>query len=181
MDNNSNFEQQVAQSVKATTVPPTMATAAATTNTNKLPLIIAIVLAVITLIESIALIITSSNYSALLNRESNEEYEAPVENDFVDEAYAYDDDYNLTALSFVCTAEDGSRYILGIDNKYEQYNGGDSLVSSGSYTISNDALISLSDNNKVLYYDGINIADGLTVYNCEEVAAEAGADDVDTE
>ena len=178
MDNNGNFEQQFTQNVKATTPAPVITPD--TAGTNKLPLVIAIVLAAITLVESIALIITLSNYFALINEEP-EGYEVPVEEPSEDDTYIYDDDYNLTAMNLTCVAEDGSSYELSTDNQFKQYNGAGSLAASGPYTVTNDSLISLSGSNKVLYFDGFDIADGLTVYSCEEIVTEADTDDTEAE
>ena len=171
MDNNGNFEQQFTQNLKATAPAPVPTTA--TAGTNKLPLVIAIALAAITLVESIVLIITLSNYFSLVNGDSDA-YEIPTEGSSDAEAYAYDDDYNLTAVSLSCVAEDGSSYKLTIDNQFEQYNAAGSLAASGPYTITNDNLISLAGSNKVIYFDGFDIADGLTIYTCEEATTEAG-------
>lgn len=179
MDNNSNFEQQFTQNLKATAPAPapTMTTA----GTGKLPLVVAIALAAITLVESIVLITTLNNYFSLVNGDSDV-YEVPVEGSSSDtEAYAYDDDYNLTAVSLTCVAEDGSSYELTIDNQFKQYNAAGSLAASGPYTITNDNLISLAGSNKVIYFDGFDIADGLTIYTCEEATTEAGTSDTDAE
>ena len=35
--------------------------------------------------------------------------------------------------------------------------------------------------NKVIYFDGFDIADGLTIYTCEEATTEAGTSDTDAE
>ena len=178
MDNNGNFEQQFTQNLKATAAPAPMATSTSS-SASKLPLVIAIALAAITLVESIALVITLSNYFAITSGE-DEGYEVPVD-EVVDANYVYDNNYDLTAINFTCTAEDGSYYNLTTDNQFEQYNGAGSLAASGSYTIKNDSLISLSGSNKVLYYDGFDIADGLTVYICEEVVTEANTNDSEAE
>lgn len=175
MDNNS-FEQQFTQKVKATTVPLPTAPIP-DNNSSKLPLIIAIVLALVTLIESIILIITLNNYFSITSVEGEEAYEIPEDEALLENAYIYDDDSNLVAMSLSCTNEDGTYYNFNTDNQFEQHNANGALTTSGSYTITNDNLISLSGSNKVLYFDGFGIADGLTIYNCEEVATETDADE----
>lgn len=179
MDNNSNFEQQFTQNLKASA--PASVTATTTASDNKLPLIVAIVLAVITLVESIVLVITLNNYFSLVNTGEEGDYEVPIEDESVDNSYVFDENYNLIAVNLTCVADDGASYNFTTDNTFEQYNGAGSLTASGSYTITNDSLISLTGSNKVLYYDSLDVADGLTVYTCEEAATEANADDVDTE
>lgn len=179
MDNNS-FEQQFKQNVKNTAMSP-MATTT-TGDTNKLPLIIAIVLAIVTLIESIALIIALSNRPSVQTETSeNDDYQTPIaHDDYIRSAYVYDDDYNLIAVNFSCVADDRSSYILTASNYFEQRDSAGSVTASGDYSISNDSLVSLKDSGKVLYYDGFNIADGLTIYKCEEVATESNIDNADT-
>lgn len=176
---NSNFEQQFTQNVKTTAMPPVPSMASE--GTGKLPLIIAIILGVVTLIETIVLVITLSGHFAYLNSNSEVDYETAVEDDYVNSAYVYDKDYNLTALNLTCVASDGSTYELTTDNQFSQHDNNGSPIASGSYSITNDSLISLADTNKVLYFDGFDVADGLTVYTCKEVATETNSDDTGTE
>ena len=167
MDNNSNFEQQFTQNLKASA--PVAQPVAASTENNKLPLIIAIVLAIVTLVETIALIISLTTRPTTVTTTSQPETyygEVPVEGeDYIDEDYTYDDDFNLTAFRATCTAEDGSTYTFDLSNNFTK--SGDSS-SNGTYSITDSDLISLSNSDKVLYYNGISVADGLTVYTCEQ-------------
>lgn len=167
MDNANNFEQQFSQNVKAAAVAPVPT--ANSEGSSKLPLVVAIALAAVTLVESIVLIITLSNYFALTNYTEDEYYESEeVYNESTADAYVYDDDYNLAAVGITCTAENGATITLDTTNKYSG-----SSLGSGTYTITNDSLISLQGSNKVLYYDGVDLADGLTIYTCEEVTSES--------
>ena len=169
---NSNFEQQFKQNLKT---PVETVPVATTANSSKLPLVIAIALAAITLVESIVLLITLSNYFAVTNEEPAD-WDIASEEEVDSGVYTYDDNYNLTAFNLKCTAEDGSYYTLDTDNQYEEHNAADAIVASGPYSITNDSLVSLSGSNKVLYYDGFDIADGLTIYTCEEVITESDAE-----
>lgn len=178
MDNNSNFEQQFTQNLKASAATAPMESTNA--SSNKLPLAIAIALAAITLVESIALVITLNNYFSITNEEVTD-YETSIEEEPIADAYVYDDDYNLIAFDLICTTEDGSYYSFSSDKKFEQHNAIGAISNSGSYTIANDSLVSLSNGNKVLYYDGFDIADGLTIYTCEEVVTETDTNDSETE
>ena len=181
MDNNGNFEQQFTQDLKTVAPAPVKAPS---TGSNKVLLAVTIALIVITLVESIALVITLSNYFSITTADE-EDYGTPSNEETTDDSnvgsFIYDDDYNLTSFSLNCIADDGAYYNFGTDNKFEQYNGAGSLAASGPYSITNDNLISLSGSNKVLYYDGFEIADGLTIYTCKEVATEADIDDSETE
>lgn len=161
MDNNS-FEQQFTQSLNA--VP--LQSADSGMGKSKLPVIISIVLAVIVVIESIALIFIVNNPSS----GTEEDYDVDdgyieEEEDYVDNNYAYDDNDNLIAMNASCKATDGSTITLDTSGKYTATG---PLAGSGTYTITNDSLISLSGSDKILYYDGWSLADGLTIYSCEE-------------
>ena len=169
MDN--NFEQQFTQNVKSTM--PQQPVAIKNDN-SKLILIIAIALAAITLVESIALIITLTNFFS-----SGDDYDDTAVSDeyFVDEeddSYGYDDDGNLSWLNITCKAEDGSQYTLSQAKTYEQRNSSSSIVGSGDYSIVDDDLISLTgaSEEKVLYYNGFDLADGLKIYYCDEESSE---------
>ena len=178
MDNNGNFEQQFTQDLKTVAPAPVKAPS---TGSNKVLLAVTIALIVITLVESIALVITLSNYFSIMNEGSDGIEEVSLEEEPDANNYTYDNDYNLLAFGLTCVAEDGSSYEFTLDNNYEQYHGAGSLGASGPYTITNDSLISLSGSNKVLYYDGFDLADGLTIYTCEEAVTEDGTNDVETE
>ena len=184
MDNN-DFEQQFAQNVKASVTQPAVqsptayepsTTHTASTITNKLPLIIAIALAAVTLVESIALIITLSNYFSIVNGDYEEGIDTVDSEDYLDDNFVYDDSYNLVAVNLNCTTEGGAKLTLTADSKYQLLSAPNSLNEFGTYTITNDSLISLNNTDgtsKVLYYDGFNIADGLTIYSCEEPTSES--------
>lgn len=170
MDNNS-FEQQFAQNLKTTAVTPV----AEPQSGSKLPLVVAIALAAVTLVETIVLIITLSNYFSLVNNDllGTGDYEEPVDDDLAeyDNYYTYNSDNNLTAMNLICTSQNGDKYTTNLSNNYT-FTSSDGTTNSGTYTITNDSLIQLSGSNKVVFYDGFSIADGLTIYECEEPVAE---------
>lgn len=178
MDNSSNFEQQFTQNLKATAPQQPMmyeAKLEGTSGNSKLSLVVIIALAAITLLESIVLIITLSNYFTAVNdyfaiEDDYEGEEDIISDDDIYNAYVYDSNYNLTAMELTCTADDGSSYSF---TKSNSYTGGG---NSGAYTITNDSLVSLSGSGKVLYYDGFDLADGLTIYKCETNATETDAE-----
>lgn len=178
MDNTGNFEQQFTQNVKATATQPVYeAQSVGTTGNSKLLIAITIALAAIVLVESIALVLTLSNYFSYTNAESGgEENEASYEENTSNPNYSWDESYNLTAMNLTCTAEDGSYFTFDLNNKYEEHNSTSAIASLGSYAITNGSLVSLSNSGKVLYYDGWDIADGLTIYKCEENVTESDAE-----
>ena len=160
---NSSFEQQFAQSLNTAPLQP----ANGGTSNSKLPIIISIVLAVIVVIESIALVITMNQYlstpveeTAVTEEDTDENEDEPV-----DENYVYDNNDYLIAMNANCKAPDGSTIVLDIANNYTATG---TLTGSGTYTVVNESLISLSNNSNVLYYDGWNLADGLVIYTCEQ-------------
>ena len=166
---NGNFEQQFTQNLKS--MP--MQSAGAGSASGKLPLIIAVALAAVLLVESIALVITLTGYISANSEEFSEE-ESYISDDEIadDKNYVYDADYNLTALGITCKNSNGDYYKLTTDNKYEQY-GSSGLTSSGTYSVNRDRIISLTatdGKDRVLYYDFAILADGNTIYECGEDA-----------
>lgn len=164
MDNN-DFEQEFSQKVKSSVSPSKPVTVSG--EPSRLPLIIAAVLAAITLIESIILVITLVNYFQEMNPIVDD---AVVEEDYYveDGLSGYDNDGNLIWLDLTCTNKDsGDKIILSKSNTLQQFEGS-TLVKSSTYSIVNDSLISLSgDEGKVLFYDGWSVADGLKIYDCD--------------
>lgn len=165
MDNNSSFEQQFAQSLNVAPQQP----ASGGTGSSKLPIIISIVLAVIVVVESIALVFTMNNYLSVADTSSETTDEEEVvdeeEDEPVDNNYVYDDSDALIAMNANCRASDGSTIVLDTSNNYTATG---AFTGSGTYTIVNESLVSLSGADKVLYYDGWDLADGLTIYTCGE-------------
>ncbi len=182
---NNNFEKQFKSSIDNATldsnihkpVAPNLYNAKKD-DSSKLPWIVSIVLAIIILIESIALAIVLVNYFNIVNAEDAEwapeasEEDTSLENNTNDENFIYDDDYYLTAANLKCTNDDGAMIVLDTSNNFKRYDNASALIDSGNYSIKDDGLISVtsngSDNGKVFYYNYASIADGLTIYNCEE-------------
>ncbi len=166
MDNN-NFEQQFSQNVKSTMPAP--APVAVGGDSSKLPLIVAAILGVVTLVESIILIVTLINFFQAVNPEEEVITSEDTYLDIGEDGLSgYDDEGNLIWLNLTCTnKESGDKYVL-TESKNFQFSGS-SQTNSGTYTITNDSLISLSgaNGNKVIFYDGYSLADQLTVYDCD--------------
>lgn len=169
MDN--NYEQQFAQSLQTAPTP------IGATSNSKLPLIVAAILAAVTLVESIALVISLTNQSNIASEETaSEEY--VDDTDYNTSDYVFDNEDNLTAINLNCIAENGASYKLTTDKNYQQYDSSNQVISSGTYSIVRDSIIPLSsanDNSEhILFYDGVIIADGTTIYEC--VVSEANED-----
>ena len=166
MDNNSNFEQQFTQEVKASVAQPVYESSPAQNKSSSKTLpIVAIILAVTVLVESIVLAITLTNYFAFF---SGSEDEAISEIALSNDTYSYNTSGDLVGINLTCTASDNFSYDLDIDGSYQYFNNSGITVNSGTYSISSNKIISLDDSDKTLYYDGFNIIDGVTIYECAE-------------
>ena len=174
MDNN-NYEQQFQQNLQNSMVQQPGGNMQ---KTSKVPIIVAAVLGVVVLIETIVLVATMSNNSTIA--EDEEIYdETALEEETIeeDDSYVYDDDGNLVGVNITCATENGASFALTTDNKYSQYDATSNPVGSGTYSIIESSVIPLTSANagdpqKVLYYDGWILADGTTIYNCENEATE---------
>ena len=179
---NNNYEQEFIQNVKRTSQPvPSRQTALKTSaNTSVAPLVIAIILALVVLIESIALAIFAVNYGEALDLYGGD-YSSEIEYDSVSDSpealseassYNYDDDYNITAFDLTCTTDDGSKYTFTKSKSYQKTDASSNSTSSGSYSIINSGAVVLNSSNtneeKIVYYDGYDIIEGTTFYACEE-------------
>lgn len=146
----------------------------------KIPLIVAAVLGVVVVIETIFLVMAMTNNPNVATEEEEVYDETALEEETLEEddgSYVYDEDDNLIAVEATCTAENGASFALTTDNKYSQYDATSNQVGSGTYSIIESSVIPLTSANagdpqKVLYYDGWILADGTTIYNCEEEVTE---------
>ncbi len=169
---NENFKQQFTQNIRSASVQPVAAVGAP----SRLPFIIALALAAIVLVESIALLVTLTNYfSAVNNYFAVEPDDVINEEAYVDNTYVFDKDGNLSAMELICTSTAGNKYVFNKDNTFVQSDSSSNQTGSGSYSITNDSLISLNNSDHVLYYDGFSVADGTTLYSCEEVATNGNS------
>lgn len=172
---NSDFEQQFMQNVNTPTrshspSPAQQPAISKPSNGSKLPLVIIAILAIALLVESIILISTLNNYFALTGNNDEEISEESAA--LVDPLYTWDEEGNLATMEITCTADDGSRFSLGKDGEYQEYNSSSNVVDSGTYSILNDSIIPLSSTKttgeKVLYYTGFDLAYNTTIYRCNE-------------
>lgn len=178
MDNN-NYEQEFINNVKQTKQPVSSPrfVPGTTAKASTLPWIISMVFALIVLVESVALVIFAINYGEALDlygggnsSESSTTNDSP---EAISEggAFNYDDDYNITAFALTCTNDDGSSYTFTKDGTYQQKNSSSNPVDSGTYTVTNSSAVVLKSpnqpNDRIVYYDGYDIVEGLSFYSCD--------------
>lgn len=181
MDNN-NYEQQFQQDLQNSMASQPTGSMNME-KSSKIPIIVAAVLGVIVLVETIFLVITMTNNSTTTEDEENYD-EVVLEDEYVEDdgSYVYDEDDNLIALEVTCSTENGASFALTTDNKYSQYDASSNLTDSGTYSILESSIIPLTSTNasnqqKVLYFDGWILADGTTIYDCEEEFVEDDTED----
>ena len=172
---NQDFEQQFTQNVRSSVIKPV---AAEGSGPSKLPIIIAVILTLIVVVESIALFATIGNYSTAAKEYLAYEEITPELDNGTESNYSYDDEYNLTAMEITCTNENGAKITLSKSNKLEIFDANSTLIDSGDYTITYDSIISFtgSGNDRPLYYDGSFLADDTVIYDCEETIDEEAAE-----
>ena len=144
--------------------------------------IISLIAIIIVIIQSIIIVVLLINNSSLTNNTAtsneNASNDIEVEEDkgsVSSETYIFDDNDNLIALNYKCVLDDDTYFILDKSNKISKWDAG-SEVKTGNYSIFNNNLIQTSftnDNGNVLYYDGIHLADGTTLYKCQEIVPES--------
>ena len=162
-----NYEQQFMQNVKNAT-PTKRPDLPKPKQSSSLPLITSLILAIIVLFESMALVVALVN----LFNDNNDETEIIYNTgEDADEYYSYDDKGDVSAFSVTCTSEDGAQYIFEKNQQYKVYDNESELLDSGTYSIIRSDIIVLGESaeeNKNLFYDGVNIIDNLVFYECED-------------
>ena len=180
MDNNS-YEQDFIKNVKQTKQPaaPSRSTSKTTTSTSMLPTIVAIILGLIVLVESVALVIFAINYGVVLDLYGDstieyvdEETEGTPESLSESSSYEYDEDFNVVAFDLICSAEGGSRYEFAKSGAYQKTDSGSNLLDSGTYSILENSVVVLKNPDRTedefIYYDGYDvIIEDDTFYDCE--------------
>lgn len=166
MDNN-DFEQQFAKNVQQTVATQSNIqpnnnnnSASASPLTSKMPWIIIASLSLVVILQVIILVVVLTNFTSNNSELAEEEDVDITDTTYNDPDSVFDNDGLLTATNTTCTNGDNS-YTFTTDGEYT------SNSTSGTYTITNGNLITLDGNtSKVLYYDIVSLADGLTIYNC---------------
>ena len=143
-------------------------------STSSATIIAIIVLALIILVESIALTITLTNYFGLFSSEID--YDTATESDYIypGNNFNYSKDGKLISMDAKCASDDYGYILFSKDNTFQQYNNSNELIDKGSYTITNSIVISLTNNSskRLLSFDGFRLADEEVMYDCEDSANE---------
>ncbi|MBQ6414609.1 hypothetical protein IJI28_03255 [Candidatus Saccharibacteria bacterium] len=179
--NNSNYEKEFINSIKQTgqQIPLSQQKLKIATNTSKPHLAITIILAIIVLIESVALAILAFNYGEVLDLYGNNEpeYNETTNNDSPealsnDNDFTYGENYEVTAFNLICTNGDGSKYTFTKSKNYQKTDTSLGSTESGTYSIVNGGAVILNNPNqteeKIVYYNGYDIMEGTTFYTCDK-------------
>lgn len=170
MDNNANsFEKQFVQTIK-TTPRPVEQMVEKPDRTN---LIVLIILSITMVLQTIFLVITLINVNSLLEPEAEDEEISETDDSDLEEPYRYNEGGSLAAVGLICSSEDGSSYVLALDNKYEKQNASSEVMESGTYSIQNDLVFDFVDsisNHQKLFYGEYILTDGDVFYNCNEIS-----------
>ena len=164
---------------QSTVTPSVVAVPRPTTSQSPLALVVAIILGIIVILESIALIVAIANYptstdSSSLADEENADT-AEVSTEYSESSYRYSDSGDLVAFSGTCNNSEGATLKLNKENTYSKVNPSGATTESGNYEITRGNIISTS-NGGVMYYDGYSVADGLNIYNCELETVESSTE-----
>lgn len=169
--NGNNFGQAFTQGVKME-ARDIRAMSESNKRTVKYLITVIVILTVICLLEGIFLI------SMMLNRTNDEEIDTPVVmNDSPDalggNGLYFDDDYNIIAFDYKCVNSDGAGYLFMENNTYQQFGVQSEVIDEGDYSIVNSGAVILSgasgsESERIVYYDGYSIMDGIVFYDCKE-------------
>ena len=135
---------------------------------SSLPLIISLVMSIIAILEAVALTIV------IVNTFKTDEYDYSDVEETLESApasYTFDNNDEIIAFSLTCTAPDNSTITFTKNNEYSVLDQSSSLVGSGTYSIVRSSAVTLKNENgdtKSIYYDGTDIIDGTTFYECKE-------------
>lgn len=133
-----------------------------------------IAITIIALLEAIALVILSTNYSNLVSfydEDSEQEYALESEDNF----YIYNSDGSIKTMSITCDDENYGYYNFNHNGSYELFiyspEESEKLASSGSYTISSGNIINLTPSGqKTITFDFQNksFSDGAHTFICKD-------------
>ena len=179
--NDNSYEQEFIKNVKRASGPSVGGANSGATSSSKLPLVVSILLAIIVLVESVALIVFAINYAEVLDLYGEDvavEYDSSKDSpeDLSENSnFTFDNDYNVTAFNLECVSEDDAKYSFTKAGEYKKTDKTSAVTDSGSYSIVNSGAVILNSRSdaiggekKIVYYDGYNIMDGLNFYTCDE-------------
>lgn len=134
--------------------------------------LVVIVLAVVIVLETITfsvILAKSLNGNEADDFAMTEEEVTPQDFD-VDVGEEYDEEGNIVGIEQNCVSDDGGKFEFTYDKTYKRYDSDGSMIDNGIYDLVNDSLVALKDSEgvkKVLYYDGYDVAEGLSLYHCD--------------
>ena len=169
--NGSNFGQTFTQGVKVE-ARDIRVMSESNRRTVKYLITVIVILAVVCLVEGILLI------NMMLTRPDDDEVAAPTTTNDSSEALSgnglyFDDDYNIIAFDYKCVNSDGAGYLFMKNNTYQQFDAQSDVIDEGDYSIINSGAVILSgasgsESERIVYYDGYSIMDGIVFYDCKE-------------
>lgn len=178
---NNNYEQEFVEKVSVANQPaPSNWQAPSSTGPkSSLLLVVVIIFAIIVLVESVALIIFATNYGEVLDLYGDGDIEYPddLTGDYSDELssnsnFDYDDNFDVTSFNLTCTNEDDFEYAFTKSGTYQKTDSASNTIDSGTYSIINGGAVVLDSANqsedKVVYYDGYVVMDGIDSYMCDD-------------
>ena len=182
MDKNDTFEQEFIQNTKISPQPVDQQPIDDFAQTkvpspSSLPLIIAAVLSMVVIIESIviaALVLNNNARNADEDEGSNYvEVSPPDTFPYEERGYIYNSTYDIISLDLTCIADDNSEYSFTKTNTYNKRDNAGNTIDSGSYTIIKNSIVSLDSSTnpsstKNLFADGENVIEDSIFYDCEE-------------
>ncbi|MBP5656367.1 hypothetical protein J6X15_02175 [Candidatus Saccharibacteria bacterium] len=169
----SDFEEKFVNDIQNESDKSVKKTTNQSSHFNKIAIVTVLALVLIIVIETVALVVVSSN------KGRNDEVENPEEvisdselgGDFTnDNSYTYDESDNLISFDLSCTSKNNARYVFTKLNNYEEYDSNNTKIKSGTYEIIHDGIVLLKATNnseQVLYFDGFDIAKGTDFYTCK--------------
>lgn len=174
MENNS-FEQQFKQNVDNKMTELVSNPPKPPRSKVNVPVIISIILAIIVLIETIAICIMVHNHFASTNEDFYEVIELEEANDDI----LLDEEKRLVAMNLTCINDSGDYFTFSTDSTFEEYDSTSNLLGSGTYSVFNDSIIILNNpdgvQERTLYYNWLNLANGTTLYDCRTDSDENNA------
>jgi len=167
MDNNANnFEKQFVQTIKTAPQPVKQITE----KPNHTNMIVIIIFTIVMVLQSVFLVVTLIKVNSLFEPEAEDEETIELDDSDSEDPFKYNEGGSLAAIGFTCSSEDGSSYVLTLDNKYEKKNPSSEVIESGTYSIQNDIAFDFVDsgsNHKKLFYSEYILTDGDAFYYCD--------------
>ncbi len=166
--NDNDYREQFTHEVKASLREPT-------TTKKKIPGIalgIMIMLVGVAIIELIVIVLGfMGSFSTPIDfiTEENDVGDYYSDND----KYAFNSDGDIIGVELSCFNDAGESYSLSRRRTYTLTDASNQVVESGEYELINGNIVKLLDkDDQVLFYDGMVLADGIVLFDCEGYQGE---------